>query len=250
MGSLDGKIALVTGAGQSIGRGIALALATEGAAVTIAELDAGNAKKVAAEVEERGASALAYPCDIRDNAQVAACVAATVKRFGGLNILVNNAMASVVGIPLEETTDAAFALSFATGPAATFAFMRAAFPHLQGDGRIVNLRSGSELSGLPGYSAYVAAKAAVGGLTKVAAREWGAHGITVNAVAPFAPGPTTQAKFEEHPEMLDGILRSLSIKRTGDAEQDIGRAVAFLVSPAASYITGCTLMVDGGGSFL
>jgi NAD(P)-dependent dehydrogenase (short-subunit alcohol dehydrogenase family) len=250
MGTLDGKVAIVTGAGQSIGRGIALALASEGAAVTIAELNADNAKAVAAEVEERGAAALAYPCDIRDTAQVKACVDTTVARFGGLNILVNNAMASRVGVPLEETTDETLALSFATGPAATLAFMRAVFPHLKGDGRIVNLRSGSELSGLPGYSAYIAAKAAVGGLTKAAAREWGVHGITVNAVAPFAPGPGTLAKFEQSPEMLEGILRGLSVKRTGDAENDIGAAVAFLCSPGAGYITGCTLMVDGGGSFL
>ncbi len=250
MGTLDGRTAIVSGAGQGIGRGIALALAAEGASVTIAELNADNARSVAAEVEARGAKALAYPCDIRDSAQIDACVAATVEHFGGLAILVNNAMAARVGVPLEETTDADLALALATGPGATFSFMRAAFPHLVGYGRIVNLRSGSELSGLAGFSAYVTAKSAITGLTKVAAREWGVHGITVNAVAPFAFGPTMRAHFDETPGFMDSVLDGLSIKRVGDPETDIGRTVAFLVGPDAGYITGCTITAHGGGSFL
>jgi len=250
MGTLDGRIAIVTGAGQGIGRGIAHALAAEGAAVTIAEINGDNAQAVAAEIGERDGKALPYQCDIRDTAQVEACVAATVEHFGGLQILVNNAMAAKAGVPFEETTDADLALALATGPAATLAFMRAAFPHLKGDGRIVNLRSAAEQNGQAGFSAYIAAKSAVAGLTKAAAREWGVHGITVNAVSPFALGPSVKKHFDESPGFMESVLAGLSIKRVGDPEQDIGRAVVFLAGPGAGYITGCTVPVNGGGSFL
>ncbi|MDT3446057.1 MULTISPECIES: SDR family NAD(P)-dependent oxidoreductase [unclassified Pseudofrankia] len=249
MGVLDGRVAIVTGAGQGIGRGIALALGSEGARVTVADLDADNAERVAKEITERGAQALAYPCDIRDSQQVDACVTAAVERFGGLHILVNNAMAARSGVPLEEATDQDLALALATGPGATLSFMRAAFPHLKGDGRIINLRSGSELQGLPGFGTYIAGKAAVGGLTKAAAREWGQHGITVNAIAPFASSESMRRFFDQHPRELEQAVAGLSVKRVGDPEHDIGRAAVYLAGPDAGYVTGLTLHVDGGGSF-
>lgn len=250
MGVLDGKVAIVTGAGQGIGRGIALALAKEGARVAIADIDGDNASAVAAEIEATGGEALAHRCDIRESAQVDDFVARTVDRFGTVDILVNNAMAARVGVPLEEIDDESIELALATGPKATLYFMRACFPHLVDGGRIINLRSGSEVQGLVGFGTYIAAKAAVGGITRAAAREWGRRGINVNAIFPFALSDTARAHFESHPDELDAALGSLSIRRTGDPELDIGRAAVFLAGPDASFITGCTLTVDGGGSFL
>lgn len=250
MSSLQGKTAIVTGGGGGIGRGISLALAKEGASVAVVDLNEETAEATVAQVADSGGKAFALGCDIRDSAAVDAAVAAVVDRFGTVDILVNNAMAARTHVPLEEVTDEDLELSFRTGPFASVYFMRACFPHLKGGGRVVNLRSGSEIQGLPGYGSYVPAKAAVGGLTRTAAREWGAHGITVNAVCPFALSPAAQAHFDARPEDLTSALGNLSIKRTGDPETDIGRAVVFFVGPDADFVTGCTLMVDGGGSFL
>lgn len=245
---LADKVAIVTGAARGIGRGIALALAAEGAAVAIADLrDAGA---VVGEVEARGGRAWAGRCDVRDSAAVDAFVAETVTRFGTVDILVNNAMAATVGVPLEQVTDTQIALALQTGPAATLYFMRACHPHLAGGGRVINLRSGSEVSGLPGFSTYLAGKAAVAGITRTAAREWGRQGITVNAICPFALSESAQATFDATPGMLEGVYQQLSLPRSGDPESDIGRTVVFLAGPDAAFITGCTIAVDGGGTFV
>ncbi|MDO9456391.1 SDR family NAD(P)-dependent oxidoreductase [Nocardioides sp.] len=243
-GVLDGRVAIVTGAARGVGRGIAVALAREGARVAVA--DVLSADDVLADVEAAGGEACAAICDIRDSAQVDAFVAAVVERWGTVDVLVNNAIATAIG-PLHELSDDDLLLGFATGPLASAYFMRACFPHLRDGGRVVNLRSGTEQNGLPGYTAYVAAKAAVGGLTRAAAREWGRHGINVNAVVPFAVSEGTLSALDD--DQVAGVLRQLSIRRPGDPETDIGRAVVYLVGPDSSYVTGTTLMLDGGGAF-
>jgi NAD(P)-dependent dehydrogenase (short-subunit alcohol dehydrogenase family) len=249
MGVLDGRVALVTGAGQGVGRGIALALAKEGAAIAIADRNAATSAETVALVEQCGGRALAHACDVGNPGEVAECVAAVVEDYGTVDILVNNAVDARVGIPLQEVSDEEFLISFTSGPFASFWFMRACFTYLRDGGRVINLRSGTENQSMAGYGAYVAAKAAVGGLTRAAAREWGRHGITVNALVPFVLSPSAEADLSKRPGQLDAMLRQLSIPRTGDAEADVGRAAVFLAGPDASYITGCTLTVDGGGSF-
>ena len=249
MGVLDGKVALVTGAGQGVGRGIALALAREGAAIAIVDRNAETAAETRTLIEGVGGRALCHVCDVRSSEEVNACVAAVVEALGTVDILVNNAVDARVGIPLEDADDEEFLISFASGPFASFWFMRACFPHLRDGGRVINLRSGTENQSMPGYGAYVAAKAAVGGLTRAAAREWGRKGITVNALVPFALSPSAEADLASKPGRLDAVYRQLSIPRTADVEADVGRAAVFLSGPDASFITGCTLSVDGGGSF-
>ena len=249
MGILEGKVALITGAGQGVGRGIALAMAKEGAAIAVIDRNGETAAETVSLIEDLSGSALDRICDVRNSDEVNACVASVVDALGTVDILVNNAVDAKVGIPLQDVDDEEFLISFASGPFASFWFMRACFPYLKGGGRVINLRSGTENQSMVGYGAYVAAKAAVGGLTRAAAREWGRHGITVNALAPFALSPSAEADLAGQPGRLEAVYRQLSIPRSGDVEADVGRAAVFLAGPDASFITGCTLSVDGGGSF-
>jgi len=249
MGVLDGKVAIVTGGGGGVGRGISLAFAKEGAKVVVLDVNADAAQRVAAELVEAGGESLALTCDIRTSEAVNSAVAEVVDTFGTVDIMVNNAQGARGGVPFEEQTDEDLALAMDTGPLATAYFMRACFPHLKGGGRVINVRSGSEAIALAGMSAYVGAKGAIGAMTKVVAREWGQHGITVNCLAPAVMTEAARGYFEQNPDKLEEVLASQSIKRFGDAEADAGRAAVFLAGPDASYVTGCTLAADGGGGF-
>jgi len=246
---LDGKVALITGAGQGVGRGIALAMAKEGATIAVVDRNGETAEETVGLIENAGGSALNRNCDVRNSDEVNACVDSVVEALGTVDILVNNAVDARVGIPLQDVDDEEFLISFASGPFASFWFMRACFPHLRGGGCVINLRSGTENQSMVGYGPYVAAKAAVGGLTRAAAREWGREGITVNALVPFALSPSAEADLARQPGKLDAVYRQLSIPRSADVEADVGRAAVFLAGPDASFITGCTISVDGGGSF-
>lgn len=249
MGILDGKVALITGAGQGVGRGIAMAMAREGAAISVVDRNGETAAETVALIEDLGGTALFRICDVRNSDEVNACVASVVEALGAVDILVNNAVDAKVGITLQDVDDEQFLISFASGPFASFWFMRACFPYLQNGGRVINLRSGTENQSMVGYGPYVAAKAAVGGLTRAAAREWGREGITVNALVPFALSPSAEEDLARQPGRLEAVYRQLSIPRSADVEADVGRAAVFLAGPDASFITGCTISVDGGGSF-
>jgi 2-hydroxycyclohexanecarboxyl-CoA dehydrogenase len=247
MGRLAGKTAIVTGASQGIGRGIALALAKEGAAVVVAARTAAKLDTVAREIEKSGAPALAVPCDVADRTAVFSLVEDAVQAFGRVDILVNNAQGKTPNRRLQDVPPQDAELAWSTGPMATLHCMQAAFPYLSKDGgSIVNFGSNTGVEGSPLFGAYATAKEGIRGLSKVAAREWGRFGIRVYVICPFAGSPAALAFNQARPEAAAAVLKATPLGRMGDCEDDIGRAIVALVSPDLSYLTGATLMIDGG----
>ena len=251
MGKLDGKVAIVTGAGQGIGRGVALALVKEGAAVVLAEMIAENGIRTAKEIKALGGRALPVACDVSHRAQVKAVVAAAVKEFGTVHILVNVAQGYRGDVLLQDTTDDDMALALGSGLMGTFYFMQECFPYMkEHGGKVINFGSAAGLEGHSGWTGYAASKEGIRALTRVACHEWGQYKINVNAICPLAGSPRFLEWGQGHPGMLDLIAGLTPLRRLGDCEKDIGRAVVFLASPDSDYITGQTLMVDGGQAML
>ncbi|HEV8296710.1 MAG TPA: SDR family oxidoreductase [Acidimicrobiales bacterium] len=249
-GVLDGKVAIVTGAGQGVGKGVAIALAAEGAAVMLMGRTQSKLDVVAAEIAARGGRAAVVSGDVKVLADIERCVDATVREFGTIDILVNNAQEVPLGY-LLEVEDAAVEAGFASGPLATLRFMRLCHPYLRGGGAIVNMASAAGVRPDPiRRGAYAAAKEAVRAFTRAAAVEWGQDGIRVNAILPYAMSPALEELAAAHPAEFDARRLANPMRRIGDAEVDIGRAVVFLVGPDAAYITGATIPVDGGNSFV
>jgi NAD(P)-dependent dehydrogenase (short-subunit alcohol dehydrogenase family) len=250
MGRLDGKAAIVTGAGQGIGRGVARAFAREGAAVTIAEINTETGVAVARELQdELGATAQFVPTDVLQHADVQGMVDATLDTFERVDILVNNAYVAAPFNRLEHKSGDELLLAYRGGPLHTLWAMQAVFPHMvdQGGGRIINFVS---LNGINAhmYSAdYNAAKEAIRALTRTAAREWARHNVLVNAIAPAAATPAYVAFAEAAPENAAEMLEQNPMGRMGDPERDIGGVALFLASDDSRYVTGNTLFADGGG---
>lgn len=248
MADLSGKVALVTGAGQGVGQGIALALAAAGAAVvvtgrTLAKLDA-----TCAMVSERGRQALRIAGNVKDPASLAEMVERTVERFGGLDILINNAQ-EVPNGKLADVSDEAFLAGFESGPLATFRLMKLARPLMvaRGGGVIVNLASSAGIRwDMSGYGAYGAVKQATRVLTRAAAAEWGRDGIRVLNIAPHAESPGLKWWIANNPEEAEAFFKTIPLGRIGKLEEDIGQAVVELCSPAMGYLTGATIPLDGG----
>jgi NAD(P)-dependent dehydrogenase (short-subunit alcohol dehydrogenase family) len=250
MGTMDGKVALVTGAGQGIGRGIALALAGEGASVALMGRTVSTLDQVAAEIAERGGKAVAIVGDVADDADCTSAVAETVAQFGALDVLVNNAQAfafgSVADIDLADVE-----AGWQSGPRGTLRLMRAALPHLREGGAVVTLSTSATSDGDgAGTGASAAAKAAVEALSRAAAVEWAGEGVRVTVVIPFSRTPSVDAVLSAYEGVEEQVLAQVPMGRWGDAEREIGRAVAFLCGPDASFITGTSLAVDGGSTYL
>ncbi|NKF21999.1 SDR family NAD(P)-dependent oxidoreductase [Solimonas marina] len=247
---LQGKVALVTGAGQGVGQGIAYALATEGAKLvvtgrTLAKLDA-----TVAEIMRRGGTALAVACDVRDAQALEAVVARTGQAYGGLNILVNNAQEVPLGT-LAQLDEAALAVGWESGPLATFRLMKLAYPHLKGGGNIVNLASPAAMRwDASGYGAYGAVKEAIRQLSRAAACEWAKDGIRTNVILPLADSPAMAGWTRERPDEAAAFIATVPMQRVGACEADIGRFVVTLCSDDCAYINGQSIAVDGGQAFL
>ena len=251
-GRLKGRLALVTGAGQGIGRGIALALAREGADVAVVELRSDTAASTARELEALGVRSVAIPCDVATRRACERAVSEAVSALAGIDVLVNNAGWSRSSVPLLDVDDEQIDRTLRVNTLATFWFMQACHPHLlaRGGGSIINFGSGAGTAGLPGEGPYAAAKEAIRGLSRVAANEWGPQGIRVNVICPFANSPGMQQWSQMDPQGYEALVRRIPLRRVGDCEDDIGRTAVFLASDDSAYVTGQTLMVDGGmGSF-
>jgi NAD(P)-dependent dehydrogenase (short-subunit alcohol dehydrogenase family) len=250
MGTLDGKIAIVTGAGQGVGEGIALALAKEGAAIVAAGRTEAKVIATAGKIEAIGGRALPVLCDVCKPADIAATVDRTLAAFGGIDILINNAQIVHKDL-LDNLDDGQFTDVFDSGPFATFRFMKAVKPHMKsrGGGNIVNLAtSGAVRWDAKGYGVYAAAKQAIRSLTRAAAHEWAKDGIRVNTIAPIAMTPALKDWIASDPGS-EAFLDGIPMGRVGDPEKDIGRAVVFLCGPDAGYVTALTMPLDGGQAY-
>jgi len=243
---LGGRVALVTGASRGLGRAIALALANAGADVALGLHDRSR-ESPATEIEAMGRRALNVQMDVLDLDQVRGAVDEVVDKLGRLDILVNNAGVSPED-PAEDVTEANFDLTLGVNVKGVFFASQAAGRAMirQGFGRIVSLSSQAGFVALPTESVYCMSKAAVAHLTKCLAVEWGRHGITVNAVAPtFIRTPGTESALADPAFRAETLERIAGLHRIGEP-MDVAGAVVFLASPAASLITGHTILIDGG----
>ncbi len=243
------RVVIVTGAGAGIGRGIARRFAKAGDHVVIAEYNAESGRAVAAELEVLGAQTLFVPTDVSEQAQVEALVRQTIAHFGTVHVLVNNAWSSKVPLSRVEWFDeATLNDAFKIGTYGALHAMKACFPHMkrQQFGRIINLCSLNGVNAHMFSLHYNMAKEALRTLTRTAAVEWAAKGITCNAVCPAA---RTEAMIELEKvaaDMLEQSRLAIPMQYFGDPEQDIAPVVEFLASDGARYLTGNTLFVDGG----
>jgi NAD(P)-dependent dehydrogenase (short-subunit alcohol dehydrogenase family) len=225
---LDDKVAVVTGAAQGIGRGVARTFVEEGAHVAVVDIDGPAAAEVAEQLRNRDPASIALECDVGDRKQIDVCVAAVVEQFGHIDILVNTAIAGAPRVPFLETTEELAELMWRTGPLATMHFIQACHPHMRGrDAAVVNFASGAGVAGHVGYAAYGPAKEGVRSLTKTAARELGKDGIRVNAVLPVAKTRLLQDWIEEMPDVAAATERSIALRRFGDPDHDIPAALVF-----------------------
>ncbi len=248
MGALQGQVAIVTGAGQGVGQGIALALASEGVAVAVVGRTESKLEATCVLLRDRGVRAEPYVLNLLDTEAIAPLVDTIAADLGRLDLLVNNAYDGVM-MPLLDMSVKNFTKGFVSGPFAAFAFMQAAHPHLvaQGGGSMINLITSAMVRWDPStYGAYAAAKSALRSLTRTAAVEWAPDGIRVNNIAPHALSPGLKWWTETNPEEAAEFVAAIPMKRIGDPEADIGRAVVALVGPDLAYLTGATVPLDGG----
>ena len=243
-----GRVVIVTGAGQGIGRGIALHLGRNKASVVVAEWKEHRATRTVEELTALGAPAMAAVCDVGDKGQVDAMVAAAVERFGRVDALVNNAQTFRPQAPVATVGEEDVDVFYESGVKGTLWGMQAVYPHMQraGWGRIVNFASAAGITGMPGYGAYNASKEAIRALTRTAAREWGRDGVVVNCICPGSASKRGKDAAARDEDAHREFMRDHPIGRQGDPEDDIAPVVMFLCSDASRYLTGQTLMVDGG----
>jgi 3-oxoacyl-[acyl-carrier protein] reductase len=243
-GHLAGKVALVTGGATGIGRGIAVALAAEGAHVVVNHLyTPGKAAFVVAEIESAGGSASAIAADVTDRTEFEAMAGYLRSEFGRWDVLVNNAAVAITK-PFGDITEEDFDHSFAVNVKGTFNGLQLAWRHLADRGRIITISSSTTALMLPGYAVYDATKGAVEQFTHVLAKEFGSRGITVNTVSPGATETETYREGKSK-EFLASLEQMSVFGRLG-LPGEIATVVVFLASDAAGWVTGQNIRVNGG----
>lgn len=248
MGKMEGKVVIITGGGKGIGFGLSTAFAKEGAKLVLTGRTVATLEGAKKELEEKyGVEVLTVGADGASEEQVQHVVEEAVKKFGKVDVLINNAQTSKSGMMLEQHSKEDFDLAIYSGLYATFFYMKACFPYLkESKGAIINFASGAGLAGRAGQSSYAAAKEGIRGLSRVAATEWGPYGINVNVVCPLAMTPGLEAWRKEYPALYEQTIKGVPLGHFADAEKDIGRVCVFLASEDASYLTGETITLQGG----
>jgi 2-hydroxycyclohexanecarboxyl-CoA dehydrogenase len=256
VGKLDGKTAIVTGAGRGIGRAISIAFAREGANVMVTSRTASTVDTVVEKIRATGGEAIGVMCDVGFRGQIEDAVARTVASYGTVDILVNNAQgfgtdAHPSGAPtfhrLEEFPDDEWDFTFLTGLKASLWAMQAVFPYMKATGgKIINFGSGNGIGAMKGTAAYNATKEAIRSLTRTAAAEWGRYDINVNVIVPTMVTDAAREFLAERPGVEDKLLAGIPLRRMGDVDRDIGPVAVFLASADSDFMTGQTIHVDGG----
>jgi len=250
MSKLQDKVVIITGGAGGIGSGIAKAMVKEGAIVAIVDLNEETGTLMEKELQAISPKSMFIQANLMDHKNLGKIVKTVVHKYGKLDVLVNNAHASKQ-VSIEDTTQEDLDLSFGTGFYPTFYLMQAALPYLkESKGNIINFSSGAGLEGHETQAAYAAAKEAIRGVSRVAANEWGKFGINVNIISPLANTPGVQEWAKAQPEYYEVVKNKIPLGRFGEIEEDIGRVAVFLASEDSRYMTGQTMMVDGGSIML
>ncbi|MBN7816190.1 SDR family NAD(P)-dependent oxidoreductase [Algoriphagus pacificus] len=245
--SLDGKVALITGASKGIGLAIAEFFAAAGAKVVLSSRKQEDLDEQANRLKSKGYEAIGIACNVGNIGELQGLVDKSVETYGQLDILVNNAGTNPIFGPIHETTLEAFDKIMAVNVKAPFELSRLCFPHLRksSSASVINISSIGGLSPEPGLGVYSISKAALISMTKVYAKEWGDSKIRVNAICPGL----IKTKFSEalwsNEKIMDYMLKQLAIKRVGSSEE-IAALALFLASPGSSYTTGAVMTADGG----
>jgi NAD(P)-dependent dehydrogenase (short-subunit alcohol dehydrogenase family) len=248
MKRLEGNVTIITGGGKGIGFGLATAFAREGSNIVITGRNMERLQQAKEKLEQQwGIKVLPVVADGADEEAVKNVVAQTVGTFGKIDTLINNAQVSKSGLPLVEHTREDLDLAIFSGIYGAFFYMRECFPYLkESKGSVINFASGAGLFGKPGQSSYAAAKEGIRGLSRVAATEWGPHGVRVNVVCPLAMTESLQQWKTEYPELFAKTIKDIPLGRFADPAEDIGRVCVFLASEDASFVTGETITLQGG----